>query len=125
MNRHELREKAMITVYQYLLVERNIDELIEDTFAMPKNEIDPYFIEIIHQSIENEERYHAYIDNVLKDWEFDRLGRIEQAILLNGCSEFDLKKTEAAVIIDESVQLAKKYCDADTYKLINSVLDVI
>lgn len=56
---------------------------------------------------------------------FDRLGRIEQAILLNGCSEFDLKKTEAAVIIDESVQLAKKYCDADTYKLINSVLDVI
>jgi N utilization substance protein B len=125
MNRHELREKAMITVYQYLLVERNIDELIEDTFAMPKNEIDPYFIEIIHQSIENEERYHAYIDNVLKDWEFDRLGRIEQAILLNGCAEFDLKETEAAVIIDESVQLAKKYCDADTYKLINSVLDVI
>jgi N utilization substance protein B len=125
MNRHELREKAMITVYQYLLVERDIDELIEDTFAMPKNEIDPYFIEIIHQSIENEDRYHAYIDNVLKDWEFDRLGRIEQAILLNGCSEFDLKKTEAAVIIDESVQLAKKYCDADTYKLINSVLDVI
>ncbi|MCH3961066.1 MAG: transcription antitermination factor NusB [Solobacterium sp.] len=125
MNRHELREKAMITVYQYLLVERDIDELIEDTFAMPKNEIDPYFIEIIHQSIENEDRYHAYIDNVLKDWKFDRLGRIEQAILLNGCSEFDLKKTEAAVIIDESVQLAKKYCDADTYKLINSVLDVI
>lgn len=67
MNRHELREKAMITVYQYLLVERDIDELIEDTFAMPKNEIDPYFIEIIHQSIENEDRYHAYIDNVLKD----------------------------------------------------------
>jgi N utilization substance protein B len=34
MNRHELREKAMITVYQYLLVERDIDELLEDTFAM-------------------------------------------------------------------------------------------
>ena len=125
MNRHELREKAMITVYQYLLVERNIDELIEDTFEAKKEEIDPYFIEIINQSIANQERYQAYIDNVLDGWQFDRLGKIEQAILLNGCSEFDLKKTEAAVIIDESVQLAKKYCDADTYKLINSVLDVI
>lgn len=125
MNRHELREKAMITVYQYLLVERDIDELIEDTFEAKKEEIDPYFIEIINQSIANQERYQAYIDNVLDGWQFDRLGKIEQAILLNGCSEFDLKKTEAAVIIDESVQLAKKYCDADTYKLINSVLDVI
>jgi N utilization substance protein B len=125
MNRHELREKAMITVYQYLLVERNIDELIEDTFEAPKAEIDPYFIEVIEQSISNIDRYQAYIDKVLVDWKFDRLGKIEQAILLNGCSEFDLKKTEAAVIIDESVQLAKKYCDADTYKLINSVLDVI
>ena len=125
MNRHELREKAMITVYQYLLVERNIDELIEDTFEAPKAEIDPYFIEVIEQSISNIDRYQAYIDKVLVDWKFGRLGKIEQAILLNGCSEFDLKKTEAAVIIDESVQLAKKYCDADTYKLINSVLDVI
>ena len=125
MNRHELREKAMITVYQYLLVERNIDELIEDTFEAPKAEIDPYFIEVIEQSISNIDRYQAYIDKVLVDWKFDRLGKIEQAILLNGCSEFDLKKTEAAVIIDESVQLAKKYCDADTYKLINSGLDVI
>ena len=125
MNRHELREKAMITVYQYLLVERNIDELIEDTFEAPKAEIDPYFIEVIEQSISNIDRYQAYIDKVLVNWKFDRLGKIEQAILLNGCSEFDLKKTEAAVIIDESVQLAKKYCDADTYKLINSVLDVI
>jgi len=125
MNRHELREKAMITVYQYLLVERNIDELIEDTFEAPKAEIDPYFIEVIEQSISNIDRYQSYIDKVLVDWKFDRLGKIEQAILLNGCSEFDLKKTEAAVIIDESVQLAKKYCDADTYKLINSVLDVI
>jgi N utilization substance protein B len=126
MNRHELREKAMITVYQYLLVERNVDELIEDTFEAPAAEIEPYFIEIIRSSIANQERYAAYIDRVLVDgWHYERLGKIEQAILLNGCSEFDLKKTEAAVIIDESVQLAKKYCDADTYKLINSVLDVI
>jgi N utilization substance protein B len=126
MNRHELREKAMITVYQYLLVERDIDELIEDTFNAPEGEIEPYFVKVVKQSVDNTERYSQYIDKVLVDgWHYDRLGKIEQAILLNGCAEFDLKETEAAVIIDESVQLAKKYCDADTYKLINSVLDVI
>jgi len=123
MKRHEQREKAMITVYQYLLVKRDLEELEKDTFG--EEEIDPYIQKLMETSIENIERYSGYINQVLKGWTFDRLGCIEQAILLNGCAEFDMKETEAAVIIDESVRLAKKYCDSDTYKLINSVLDII
>lgn len=126
MNRHEQRERAMITVYQYLIAARDIDELIENEYEMKPEEIDPYFNDVIRRSIENTERYSGYITNVLKEgWSFDRLGYIEKAILLNGCSEFDLKQIEAAVIIDESVEMAKKYCDEDTYRLINSVLDII
>lgn len=126
MKRSESREKAMITVYQYILVNRDMNELIEDSFNMSVKDVDPYFVEVIHNAIENISKYHAYIDEVIKKgWSFDRLGAIEKAILLNGCAEFDLKQVEAAVIIDESVELAKKYCDEDTYKLINSVLDII
>lgn len=125
MNRHEEREKAMITVYQYLLTKRDINELRDDTFQIPENKIDPYFNELIMNSVKNEEKYAGYINEVLKDWTYDRLGMIEKAILINGCSEFELKQNSAAVIIDESVEMAKKYCDTDTYKLINRVLDII
>lgn len=126
MNRHDQRENAMITVYQYLIVQRDIHALINDVFKVDESEIDPYFIDVIKTSIANEDRYRKYIDSVLKKgWSYERLGLIEKAILLNGCAEFDLKKTESAVIIDQSVQLAKRYCDSDTYKLVNSVLDVI
>ncbi len=125
MNRHELREKAMITVYQYLLVRRNVDELMEDEFNMPVDQIDPYFVDIINNTVSHEEEYAGYINRVLEGWSYERLGYIEKAILLNGCSEFALKQNAASVIIDESVEMAKKYCDEDTYKLINSVLDII
>ena len=125
MNRHELREKAMITVYQYLLVNREADKLMEDVFDMTVDQIDPYFVSIVRNSIEHEEEYAGYIGRVLEGWSYERLGYIEKAILLNGCSEFALKEIAASIIIDESVELAKKYCDEDTYKLINSVLDVI
>lgn len=126
MNRHKERECAMMVTYQYLLVARDIDGLIEDAFKKPVKEVDPYFVDVIHDAIDNMDKYHGYIDDVIKKgWTFERLGAIEKAILLNGCAEFDLKQTEAAVIIDESVDMAKKYCDSDTYKLINSVLDVI
>ena len=126
MNRSELREKAMITVYQYLLVKRDTKQLIEDAFEREQKDIPEYFVKVIHTAIDNEEKYKGYINEVIKKgWSYDRLGAIEKAILINGCAEFDLKEVEAAVIINESVELAKKFCDEDTYKLINRILDVI
>ena len=125
MKRSDSRENAMIAVYQYLLVNRDINELLTDAFETELDDIDPYFVAVAKNSVEHENEYKDYINNVLTDWTYDRLGTIERAILLNGCSEFALKQVAAAVIIDESVELAKKYCDEDTYKLINSVLDII
>ena len=58
-----------------------------------------------------------------KDWSFDRLGYVEQAILLMACCELDLETAQKAIVIDEAITLAKKYCDDDAYKLINGVLD--
>lgn len=125
MERHEQREKAMQVVYQYLLLQRDINDLIEDTYGRSIDKVDDYFIDVIHNALDNYDRYKSYLDEVLDSWSFDRLGFIEKAILLNGCAEFDLKQNSAAVIIDESVLMAKKYCDEETYKLINRVLDVI
>ncbi len=126
MNRSELREKAMIAVYQYILVSRDTKELIEDAFETSIDDVPAYFVNIVRTAIQNQERYKGYINQVIKKgWTYDRLGAIEKAILINGCAEFDLKEVEAAVIINESVELAKKYCDEDTYKLINRILDVI
>lgn len=126
MNRSELREKAMIAVYQYILVSRDTKELIEDAFETSIDNIPVYFVNIVRTAIKNQDRYKEYINQVIKKgWTYDRLGAIEKAILINGCAEFDLKEVEAAVIINESVELAKKYCDEDTYKLINRILDVI
>lgn len=125
MSRHIDREKAMIATYQYLLFDREVDGLLEDAYGCSLEEIDPYFVNVVKNSIEQLQTYKDYIEEVLDGWKFDRLGMIEKAILLNGCSEFALKKIASAIIIDESVELAKTYCESDAYKLINRVLDII
>ncbi len=124
MTRHSNREKAMFVTYQNQLFNRPVEDLIRDTFS-EEEEADEYIMQVVHQAADNTERYHGYIDEVLEGWTFDRLGYIEQAILLNGCAEFDLKQESMQVIIDEYVRLAKTYCDGDSYKLINGVLDKI
>ena len=124
MTRHSNREKAMFVTYQNQMQNRPVDELIQDNFS-EEEQTDEYMINVVRQAIENTDRYHSYIDEVLDGWTFDRLGYIEQAILLNGCAEFDLKQESMQVIIDEYVRLAKDFCDKDSYKLINGVLDKI
>ena len=121
MDRHSIREHSMYCVYQNLLCNKNIDEAIEDVFLT--NEIDDFTKILVKNSIENKERYEGYINQVLNDYTFDRLGYIERSLLLMGCSEFDNKTAPASVIIDEYILLSKQYCDDDAYKLINSVLD--
>ena len=59
----------------------------------------------------------------LEEWEFERLGCVEKAILLMAAAELDFETASKAVVIDEAVTLSKKYCDEETYKLINGVLD--
>ncbi len=121
MNRHTIRENSMICIYQNLICNKDIEESIEDVFNA--NDIDDFAKILIYGSVENKERYIGYINQVMNDYSFDRLGYLEQAILLMGCSEFENKTAYASVIIDEAIVLAKKYCDDDAYKLINSVLD--
>ena len=122
MNRHKNREQAVICIYQGLLVERDTDELIDDCFSKEEQAEDAYMMRIIHRVFDNRERYKEQIRPLLEDWSFDRLGYVEQAILLCGCAEADDGEVAMPVIIDEAVEIAKTYGD-DSYRLINGVLD--
>ena len=100
-SRHKLRELAMTSLYQHFLLQKDIKECVYDNSET--NEIDPFL-------------YTVTIDAI-------RLGFVEQAILMMAACELDLETAPKAIVIDEAVTLAKKYCDDETYRLINGVLD--
>ena len=122
-NRHENREKIVFTIYQHLLLHKDLPACFEDNFL--EEEYDEFVVSIRDDLIENEENYIEEIGNYLVKWTFDRLNLVEQAILLETVSELHLNLNDRAVVIDEAVILAKTYCDEDSYKYINGVLDHI
>lgn len=122
MNRHKLRETAMSALYQHLLLGKDIRECVYD--CCESNEIDQFLYTITMDTVKYKDVYIGKISEHLnKGWDFERLGYVEQAILLMACCEIDLEIVPKAIVIDEAVHLAKKYCDEDAYKLINGVLD--
>lgn len=123
MNRHKLREKCMTCLYQHRLLKKGINEACIDVFGGDVQQLNEFEKNLLQNVIDHEEEYMDYINQVLNDWTFDRLGYVEQSILLLACSEFEQKETEAAIIIDEAINLAKAFCEDDSYKLINGVLD--
>ena len=122
MNRHQLREKLMISIYQSQLLKKSLYDTVEDNFETA-GDIEEYGKNLIKSVANEKERFIEYINAVLEDWTFDRLGYLEQSILLLACAEFDCKEISAQVIMDEAINLTKSYCDDNTYKLINGVLD--
>ncbi len=121
-SRHVLREMGMRSLYQSFLLNKDIKQCVYDNCGT--NEIDSFLYTITIDAMKYKDIYIEKINHSLtQDWEFKRLGYVEQAILILACCELDLDVSPRAIVIDEAVTLAKKYCDEETYKLINGVLD--
>jgi len=71
-------------------------------------------------------RYQAEIDQTLTDsmvdWQLSRLARIDRDILRMAIAEICYLKTPPQVAVNEAVELAKRYSEADSYRFINGVL---
>lgn len=123
MNRHEQRVIAMKSIYQNLLLGKDIRRAVYD-LTQGQNEVDDFLYALTIELMENKDAYIMQINQSLReDWTFDRLSLLEQSILLISYQELKQVKTARAVVINEAITLAKEYCDDSSYKLINGVLD--
>lgn len=126
LNRTEAREKIMVILYQidfYIKegMSYDIDDVIKENL-----EIDNKFVrDVVYGVMKNIENIDKVISKYLENWDLDRLGKTDKAILRLGTYEMLYYDTPKVVVINEAVELAKKYSDDKIVKLINAVLDKI
>lgn len=125
-----IREKAVIATYQKLLINTNEQEvrdyLNSDADLCADKDDYEYCYMLITSLANNIDKYKAEVSKYLKKgWTVDRLSKMELAILLVGCYELLETDQSKEVIINEAVELSKKYCDSDAYKFINGLLNRI
>lgn len=121
------REKATIAIYQNLLVDASLDDLMlfirEEKMIAESEKTLEFAQSLIATTLNNKDSYINLLNKYLKKgWVFERLGMMEKAILLIATCEMLEFDTPKEVAINEAILNAKKYCDDDAYKLINGVL---
>lgn len=124
--RSELREKIMIILYQWDLFKGNagnssIDEIIENNI-----EIENDFVkDVVYGVVTHQNEIDELADKYMTDWNINRLDKTGAAILRMGIFEIKYTDTPEIVVINEAIELAKKYSDDSVRKIINAVLDKV
>ncbi len=124
--RSELREKCMIILYQYEIMNTGktktpIEEIIKDNI-----EVENEFVNtIVNGVLDHMDELNALANKYMTDWTIDRIDKIGSAILRVAIYELKYTDTPEVVVINEAIELAKKYCDDNIKKMINAILDKI
>ena len=68
-------------------------------------------------------RYSALIEKNLKtDWKMDRISKVDLSILKLAIYEIKYKEIPFKVVINEAVELAKKYGEDSSKNFVNGIL---
>ena len=81
---------------------------------------------LVSGTIEHIEEIDSVIKSHLTNWDFDRLNKVDLAILR--ISVYPLlfqKDIHSSIIIDEAIDISKEFGSDDSFKFINAVLDSI
>ena len=126
LTRTQAREKIMIILYQIDFYKKeNISYDLEEVFKENLEIDNKYVRDIVNGVLENIDNIDKIINKYLENWNLNRLGKTDKAILRLGTYELLYFDTPDVVAINEAVELAKKYSDVKVVKLINAVLDKI
>lgn len=127
MNRSEMREQAFKIMYSLEIQKNeNLEEQLE--LYIESNEIkDESAIEYIKDAVlgieENKKEILGNIEkNLKKDWKIERISKIDLVILKLAIYEITYKEIPYKVVINEAVELAKKYGEDNSKNFVNGIL---
>ena len=129
MNKSTIREITFKLIYSLEVQKSFEDEDIElffEDMELESNQVKNQIKEDITSIINNKKELENQISNNLKsDWKIERISKVNIALLKLAIYEIIYKKVPYKVVINEVVELAKKYGEDSSSSFINGVLATV
>ena len=127
MNRSSIREQAFKLIYSLEIQKKeNIEEQIElyiENNQITEKRAKEYITESVLGIEKNKEKILELIEKNLKsDWKIDRISKIDIAILKLAIYELEYTDIPFKVVINEAVEIAKKYGEDTSKNFVNGIL---
>jgi N utilization substance protein B len=124
LTRRYARELALQTLYSVEVGKHDPATALEETLASPNASEQRSFVrDLVFGTIEHVAESDALIAPLLEGWTLDRLPLLDRIVLRMSVYELTFhKETPRAVVINEAVELVKKFSTEDSGRFVNGVL---
>ena len=114
----------MQALYQADLAGIEVEQALENIFTAEEfiDGTKDFARELAKGSWSKKDEVDQEISRFSKDWALDRIGSVDRNILRLSIFELKLDQTPRSVVIDEAIELAKKYSSREAAKFINGIL---
>ena len=127
--RRKSRELAMQMLFQGDLGKQKPEE-VEKLFWESRDDVDEEtrgFADDLHRlATQREEEVDALIQKHAQNWRLERMPVVDRNLLRAAVAEMlGFPKTPAAVIINETLEIARRYSAPESVNFVNGVLDAV
>jgi N utilization substance protein B len=130
--RHRSRHRAVQILYQVEMRQIPAEQALAGYYDSlyseehkEQPEPDKFLDELVHGTLEQRAQIDPLIEKHLQNWRMERLSAVDRNILRMAAYELISKKSPPAVVIDEALDLARRFSGDDAVSLVNGVLDAI
>jgi N utilization substance protein B len=122
-SRRHARELALQALYGAEIGHREPVEMIDETVGTAVEADTRVFVrDLVLGTLENMAQSDSIISPLLEGWTLDRLPTIDRIVLRMSVYELQHLPTPRPVVINEAVELAKKFSTEDSGRFVNGVL---
>ena len=119
LERLDARERALGLLYEAESKSLGVHELLASLPLAP----DPFAVHLVTGVEEHRDELDAELNRVSLRWDLDRMPALDRAILRIGTFELGwCPEVPVAVVINEAVELAKRFSTDDSARFVNGVL---
>ncbi|MFH1723925.1 MAG: transcription antitermination factor NusB [Elusimicrobiota bacterium] len=126
--RRQARELALQTLYLAETGRMSVSEamLIVRAGAKLDEKSESFARELAEKTADHRKALDAYIQKIAKNWELGRMAAVDRNLLRMASYELlNCPETPVSVVIDEALEIAKKFSSQDSSKFVNGILDKI
>ena len=126
--RRVAREYALQALYQWDLTRDDLEPLLASFWEVHsgEDEVRRFASRLVRGTIENLEAIDRLIEKHAKNWRLERMETVDRNVLRLATGEFLFEKdTPPTVVINEAIEIARRFSTEKSSQFINGLLDSI
>jgi N utilization substance protein B len=122
------RECALEVLYRLDIGAEDVEKIINEILA--KKKFSPqgrkFFLQLVEETQKNMTDIDKTITATLQHWTLSRLSSVDRAIIRVACCELlYFPDTPPKVVINEALEIAKRFSSAESARFVNGILDAV